>query len=235
MQPSPSCLVAAEAQNTLQTESADTVLLVGHIPHRHKPRPQRLAGVLKDRPRCHRRLPLATTALKQPAQRHPRLACPLATRADETVRPAQAPNIFMASRITAEPLINLLERPRVINPGDENSWVTHIPDATVPIYGSEGDTPLAGLPRRAVPFALRRDLGRRLLLLLRGDRFGGGAVEVEARASCCDRREVFSAPAPPSECRVGLVFRHAELGEMMARAERQRLGYVGIERQRRQV
>src|SRR5271167_3393580 len=141
MQPSPSCLVAAEAQNTLQTESADTVLLVDHIPHRHKPRPQRLAGVLKDRPRCHRRLPLATTALKQPAQRHPRLACPLATRADETVRPAQAPNIFMASRITAEPLINLLERPRVINPRDENSWVTHIPDATVPIYGSEGDTP----------------------------------------------------------------------------------------------
>src|SRR5271157_52540 len=127
VQPGPGRLVAAEAENTLQPQSADAVLLVGDIPHRHEPHSQRLSGVLKDCPGRQRRLPLAPSAVQQPPRRHPRLARPPAMRAYEPTRPAQAPDIFAAGGVAAEPLVNLLKRPGIINPGDKISGVLHPP------------------------------------------------------------------------------------------------------------
>src|SRR5208337_4910436 len=112
---------------TLQPQSADAVLLVGDIPHRHEPHSQRLSGVLKDCPGRQRRLPLAPSAVQQPPRRHPRLARPPAMRAYEPTRPAQAPDIFAAGGVAAEPLVNLLKRPGIINPGDKISGVLHPP------------------------------------------------------------------------------------------------------------
>src|SRR5271157_5141505 len=127
VQPGPGRLVTAEAKNTLQPQSTDAVLLVGDIPHCHEPHAQRLSGVLKDRPSRQRRLPLAPLAVQQPPRRHPRLAGPSAVRADESVRPAQTLDILAASSVTAEPLVNFLKRPGVINPRDKVTGVLHHP------------------------------------------------------------------------------------------------------------
>src|SRR5208337_2625406 len=140
VQPGPGRLVAAEAENTLQPQSADAVLLVGDVPHRHEPGSQRLAGVLKDRPGGQRRLPLATTAVQQPPRRRPRFTGPPATRADEPAWPAQASDVVAARRIAAEPLVNLLKRPGVINPRDKVSCVLHPPEAITWAHWSERDT-----------------------------------------------------------------------------------------------
>src|SRR5713226_1578131 len=138
VQPCPGGLVAAEAENTLQPQGADAIFLVGDIPHRHEPHPQRLAGVLKDRPRRQRRLPLAATAVQQRPRRHPRLAGPPAMRAYEPARPAQAPDIFAACSIAAEPLVNLLKRPGVISPRDKISCVFHPPGLSARLTGVKG-------------------------------------------------------------------------------------------------
>ena len=50
-------------------------------------------------------------------RRHPRLSSPSAVWASKPVRPTQ-PNIVPASGVAPEPLIHLLKRPRIINPGD---------------------------------------------------------------------------------------------------------------------
>src|SRR5271165_2010892 len=140
VQPGPGRLVAAEAENTLQPQSADAVLLVGDIPHRHEPHSQRLSGVLKDCPGRQRRLPLAPLAVQQPPRRHPRLARPPAMRAYEPTRPAQAPDIFAAGGVAAEPLVNLLKRPGIINPRDKISGVLHPSKAITRTNWSEADT-----------------------------------------------------------------------------------------------
>src|SRR5271165_5912314 len=127
VQPGPRRLVTSEAKNTLQPQSTDAVLLVGDIPHCHEPHAQRLSGVLKDRPSRQRRLPLAPLAVQQPPRRHPRLAGPCAVRADESVRPAQTLDILAASSVAAEPLVNFLKRPGVINPRDKVTGVLHHP------------------------------------------------------------------------------------------------------------
>src|SRR5690242_16504365 len=48
-------------------------------------------------------------------------------RADESVRPAQASDILAASSVAAEPLVNFLKGPWVINPRDKVTGVLHPP------------------------------------------------------------------------------------------------------------
>src|SRR4029079_9526912 len=127
VQPSPGRLVTAEAKNTLQPQSTNVGLLVGDIPHCHEPHAQRLSGALKDRPSRQRRLPLAPLAMQQSPRGHPRLAGPSAVRADESVRPAQASDILAASSVAAEPLVNFLKGPWVINSRDKVTGVLHPP------------------------------------------------------------------------------------------------------------
>src|SRR5690242_21641018 len=65
--------------------------------------------------------------MQQSPRRHPRLAGPSAMRADESVRPAQASDILAASSVAAEPLVNFLKGPWVINPRDKVTGVLHPP------------------------------------------------------------------------------------------------------------
>jgi hypothetical protein len=58
--------------------------------------------------------------------------------ADEAIRPAKPPDIRTARRFAAKPRVELLKRPRVINPSDRMS-------------GMEG-RPTAGLARFLKPF-----------------------------------------------------------------------------------
>src|SRR5690242_18484505 len=65
--------------------------------------------------------------MQQSPRRHPRLAGPSAMRADESVRPAQASDILAARSVAAEPLVNFLKGPWVINPRDKVTGVLHPP------------------------------------------------------------------------------------------------------------
>src|SRR5690242_20395786 len=65
--------------------------------------------------------------MQQSPRRHPRLAGPSAMRADESVRPAQASDILAASSVAAEPLVNFLKGPWVINPRDKVTGLLHPP------------------------------------------------------------------------------------------------------------
>src|SRR5690348_18496597 len=65
--------------------------------------------------------------MQQSPRRHPRLAGPSAMRADESVRPAQTSDILAASSVAAEPLVNFLKGPWVINPRDKVTGVLHPP------------------------------------------------------------------------------------------------------------
>ena len=125
VQPRPGGLVAAEPEHPLQTESADAVLLAGNEPHGHEPGPERLARALEDRAGGERGAPATTAAAQQLIRHHPRLAAHAAVWADEPVRPAQAPDVVPARRLVPEPLLHLLEGPRVIDAGDRMRFALH--------------------------------------------------------------------------------------------------------------
>src|ERR1035438_8345609 len=140
VQPSPGRLIAAQTENTLQPQGADTALLVGDVPHRHEPLSQWLAGVLKDRPGRQRRLPLAATAVQQPPRRHPRFAGPAAEGAYKPTRPAQAPDVVPTCGMGTKPLVNFLKRPGIINPRQKTCCVVHLPRLYAQPHWSKGDT-----------------------------------------------------------------------------------------------
>src|SRR5690242_18682794 len=134
--------------------------LISGIPHCHEPHAQRLSGVLKDRPSRQRRLSLAPLAMQQSPRRHPRLAGPSAMRADESVRPAQASDRLAASSVAAEPLVNFLKGPWVINSRDKVTGVLHPPRLPsgptgvkrIPYFANFIDVlPLSGSAPRAKP------------------------------------------------------------------------------------
>ena len=118
VEPGPRRLVAAEPEHPLQTQGADAVFLTGDEPHRQEPHAQRLARPLKHGARRQGRLPLASPTVQQSPRRHPRLSSPSAVWASKPVRPTQPMDIVPASGVAPEPLIHLLKRPRIINPGD---------------------------------------------------------------------------------------------------------------------
>src|SRR5208337_2045698 len=117
VQPSPGRLIAAEPKRPLQSERADAVLLARHEPHGHEPGPQRLARALENRPRGERRTRVTAAAAKQFVRHRPRRAAHAAMRANEALRPAHASNVLPTRLIVSEPLVDLLERARVIDTG----------------------------------------------------------------------------------------------------------------------
>ena len=125
VEPGPGRLVAAQPEHPLQAQGADAVLLAGDEPHRQEPHPQRLACVLKHRAGRQRCAPTTTPAPQQPIRHRPRLPDHAAVRAGEAIRPTESPDILPASRVAAEPLVHLLERPWVINPTDRMLCAVH--------------------------------------------------------------------------------------------------------------
>jgi len=125
VEPSPSCLVAAQSEHPLQTQGADTVLLAGDEPQSQEPHPQRLACVLEHGAGRQRRAPMTTPAPQQPTRHRPRFTDHSAVRAGKPVRPAQLSDIVPAPRLGMEPIIHLLERPWVINPRNRVLRIFH--------------------------------------------------------------------------------------------------------------
>ena len=117
MEPGPSGLVTAQAEYSLHPQSTDAMLLVRHIPHRLKPKPQRLARTLEDRPRGRRCLTLASHTSQLAPSRHPRQASP-AGRTAETIRPTNTPKKIHAGCLRREPLIEFLERAGIVDPAN---------------------------------------------------------------------------------------------------------------------
>src|SRR5450759_523250 len=122
MEPGPGRLIAAQAEHPLQTQRADAVLLAGDEPHGEKPHPQRLARVLQHSSSRQRYLPIAGSTAQQASRHFPRLAHCRAVGADKAIRPAKPPDIFPARRLAAKPRVELLKRPRIINPSDGMPW-----------------------------------------------------------------------------------------------------------------
>ena len=139
VQPSPSRFVAAQPQHPLQAQGADTILLAGYEPHRKKPYAQRLSGVMEHRASSQRSLRIARFAHQHTARRHPRLPENPTTPANESVRPAQPPDVVTATRLDPKPVVHFMECARVINAGDRScifhgatvsmifTWVKGIP------------------------------------------------------------------------------------------------------------
>ena len=110
----PSRLKTAQAENSLHPQRTETMLLVRHIPHRLKPKPQRLPRSLEDRPRGGRGLTLASRTSQLAPGRHPRHGLP-AGRTPETLRPTHAPKEIRTAGLRREPLVEFLERTWVVN------------------------------------------------------------------------------------------------------------------------
>lgn len=107
VQPRPGRFVAPEAQDSLQAKGANAVLLVGEIPDRLEPDPERFAGPLEERPRRARCLTLALGAANEPTLRFPSSQAP-ASRALESIWPSDPTQERIAGRLRREPLIEFL-------------------------------------------------------------------------------------------------------------------------------
>ncbi len=173
VEPSPGRLVAAQPEHPLQAQGTDAVLLAGDEPHRQEPHPQRLACVLEHRAGCQRCAPMTTPAPQQPIRHRPRLPDHSAVRAGKTIRPTEAPDILPASRVAAEPLVHLLERPWVINPTDRMLCAVHpltLPSPRrsvkgIPIWLRKIRPERSGAPRSTDFFRRAQPLKARTLLV----------------------------------------------------------------------
>src|SRR4051812_46944582 len=83
------------------------------MPHGTKPHPERLARVLKNRARRHRRL-MATARTDPASPRGRPTPGGLTTRTNKALRPPQMHEILPASVLAAEPVLKLQHRPGII-------------------------------------------------------------------------------------------------------------------------
>ena len=114
MQDGPGGLIAAQSQHPLQSQGADTLLLVGYIPRRAKPHRQRGACFIEQGPGGDAALMPAHPADEprtSSATRKPRTA---ALRTNETIWPAQSRKIANAGFLRGEPVQELTPVSRVV-------------------------------------------------------------------------------------------------------------------------
>jgi hypothetical protein len=113
MQPQPRRMITAQPQEPLQPHCADTVLLIGHVPHRPKPNSKRLSGVFKDRPGRNRDLKVALTAPVQSPLRFPTLPM-ITARASKSVRPSQFKQVLPTSSIGSKSFLEIKNCVRIV-------------------------------------------------------------------------------------------------------------------------
>ena len=101
VQPSPRGLVASETKDSLNRHRTGPGFRPGQIPHRPKPRAQRFARTLEDRPGPPRALITAVPAHYQSTLRRPALLS-AASATNKTLRPPKAQQIGFASRFATE-------------------------------------------------------------------------------------------------------------------------------------
>lgn len=114
VQPSPGCLVATEANNSLEPECVPTELLACYVPHRLEPSTKRLACALKDRTRGDRRLTMTRSAVHLLSRCEPRLTS-TTRRTSKPFRPTQPKQELSTCSIRREPFVEFLER----------AWIVH--------------------------------------------------------------------------------------------------------------
>src|SRR5215471_2321607 len=113
VQPSPGGIIAAQAQPPLDSDGTRTILLARDRPHGPKPKPQRFARVLEDRPGRHRTLSPAPSALQQNPTHWP--ALPSATlRTPKTIGPPQLYQIFPAAFFRREACLKFGQMPWIV-------------------------------------------------------------------------------------------------------------------------
>jgi len=138
VQPRPRGLIAAQAEHALQTERADALLLVDHVPHRREPALKRRSRPGEDRAGGHRqtaqrRNPSDICHQSPPTVPQKRHTNPSRQRSRSRNRRAR--------RVVREPAKQLMPVARVVTP----RLRSHVSSATAPSYpprGTEGDSPL---------------------------------------------------------------------------------------------
>ena len=106
MQPQPRRMIASQPQEPLQPHCADTVLLIGYVPHRPKPSTKWLSGVFKDRTGRNRYLKVALTTPVQPPLGFPILPM-TTTGALKSVRPSQFKKVLPTSSIGGKSVLEI--------------------------------------------------------------------------------------------------------------------------------
>ena len=107
MQHGPGCLVASKAKNTLETQGADTVLLVGDIPNSCEPNAQFGSGFVEYGAGRHGCLRIAVRTYYAPAGRVAWLAGGSAFWAHKSVWPTKFVQILPASILRMKPVQKL--------------------------------------------------------------------------------------------------------------------------------
>jgi hypothetical protein len=97
-------MVASKPKGTLQAKSADSVFLIGNMPHGSEPQLQRFARILKNRSGGYRRFIFARRTIIQTLLGHPMLSA-LALGALETFRPSKLGQIVAAFYLRVKPLL----------------------------------------------------------------------------------------------------------------------------------
>ena len=113
VQHGPGGLVAAQAQDPLQSQGADAIFLTGDMPHGPKPSGQGQVRVLEDRARCHRGL-VPTVATEPQATPHGPSLSSAARRADETSGPPERKQVRLAGGVGGKTLLQHLQSSRVV-------------------------------------------------------------------------------------------------------------------------
>ena len=113
VQPSPRRVVTAQSQQTLQPQRIHPLLLVGHVPHRLKPKPQRFPRILEDGAGRERSFQVTLRTAEKPALHRPRPSIS-AARATKPFGPAKLKQILPAAVLSSERILKLLHRSRVL-------------------------------------------------------------------------------------------------------------------------
>jgi len=113
MEPSPRCLIAAETQDSLESQGAGAVLLGDHPPHHLKPQAQGLPRSMEEGAGCCRCLVSALHAVHLGFLGQPRLMRRTSGTA-KTLRPPQVRDVLSASILCGEVTVEFGERSGIV-------------------------------------------------------------------------------------------------------------------------
>src|SRR5919106_3088054 len=152
VQQRPRALVAAQAEQALQTERAHPVLGAGQVPRGGEPGRERQPRVREDRPSRDRAIRPAVSAAEIATLAHPPGRAAATSGAEEAARPAQPGQIAQARLIARKPGVELAQRPRIVTAGKGSFHPTRIaPDHDgIRTKGRDPDSPHAANPHIAL-------------------------------------------------------------------------------------
>ena len=113
LQPLPSSVIAAQAKNSLQSESICPIFLTSDVPHSTKPKPQGFPSAMKNSSGGDRSLRSTSNAMEKTPICSPSARFS-AMRANKALRPSQCSEVFDTSGLRAKPFLKLKQVPWVI-------------------------------------------------------------------------------------------------------------------------